>query len=449
MRDLDTDQTESMEYLKVPPNSIPSEQSIIGGLLLSPEAFDEIITIISSEDFYRPDHRLIFEAIISLGRQDKPIDAVTVSDQLETSGTLNEIGGLAYLGSIAKNTPSAANIKAYAEKVREHSILRALIATNTATIAKCYKPDNRNANEILGEAEAETFAITEKASNRVIDTHVSSHFKEVCDNLTQRIEQEGALSGISTGFKDINIILSGLNKGDLIIVAGRPSMGKTTFAINTAENAADVGIPVQIFSFEMSAEALTQRMACSAGRVDANKVRSGEMTDDEMHRFMTAGAELSKQPIDIIDKNMTPLQIAAIARRHKRKYNTGLIVIDYLQLMDADQLTQTRALEISSITKSLKRLAQELNIPIVLLSQLNRKLEERSNKRPVMSDLKDSGSIEEDADVVMFVYRDEYYNDETLDKGIAEIIIAKQRNGPLSTVRLKFTGKFTRFDNLD
>jgi len=437
-----------MEYLKVPPNSIPSEQSVIGGLLLSAEAFDEVVTIISSVDFYRHDHRLIFESITLLARQDKPIDVVMVSDQLENMGKLEEIGGLAYLGSLAKNTPSAANIKAYAEKVKEQSILRSLIGATTDVTAKCYNPDKQNATEILDNAESAIFSIAEKMSKNVADTHVSSHFREVCDNLSKRIEQDGALSGVSTGFKEIDKILSGLNKGDLIIIAGRPSMGKTAFAINIAENVADANIPVQVFSFEMSSGALTQRMACSTGRVDANKVRSGDMTDDEMHRFMTAGAELSKQPIDIIDKNMTPLQISATARRHKRKYDTGLIVIDYLQLMDADQLTQTRALEMSSVTKSLKRLAKELDVPIVLLSQLNRKLEDRQNKRPVMSDLKESGSIEEDADVVIFAYRDEYYNEETLDKGVAEMIIAKQRNGPLGTVRLKFTGKFTRFDNL-
>jgi replicative DNA helicase len=442
---------EQMEALRVPPHSVQAEQAVLGGLMLDNASWDKIADLITEQDFYRREHQLIFAAIASLAENDQPLDLVTVNDELLRLGTSDEVGGLAYLGMLANETPTAANIKAYAAIVREQSVVRQLIRVGNQVAESGYQPNGRKVHELLDYAENLVFQIAEQQARG------GGGFRSISRLLTEtinRIEElygsEDALTGVSSGFSDFDDKTSGLQKSDLIIVAGRPSMGKTTFAMNIAENVAlTSGLPVAIFSMEMPGEALTMRMISSLGRVNQQAVRSGKLEDDDWPRITSAVNLLNNTKLFIDDTPaLTPTDLRARCRRLTKEHGTlGLVVIDYLQLMQAPESGENRATEISAISRSLKALAKELSVPVVALSQLNRSLEQRPNKRPVMSDLRESGAIEQDADLIVFIYRDEVYNEDSPDKGKAEIIIGKQRNGPIGSVMLTFQGQFTRFDN--
>ena len=438
------------EALKVPPQSVEAEQSVLGGLMLDGQAFDRIADKITPDDFYRKEHRLIFTAIAALVEAGSPADVVTVSEWLEKNNELQNTGGLAYLASIANNTPSAANIGAYANIVRERAILRNLIHTATRIADSAYSPEGRSAADILDFAERSIFDISEQGAHRRGGfAPLKTLLTRAVDRIDALFRSDSATTGVPTGFKDLDDMTSGLQAGDLVIVAGRPSMGKTSLAMNIAESAAlGSKLPVAIFSMEMPGEQLAMRMMSSLGRINAHKVRTGKLEDDDWPRLTHAIGLLAEAPMFIDDTPaLTPLELRTRARRLKREHGLGLIVVDYLQLMEAPESGENRATEISSITRSLKGLAKELSVPVIALSQLNRSLEQRPNKRPVMSDLRESGAIEQDADVIFFIYRDEVYNEDSQDKGTAEIIIGKQRNGPTGKVKLTFLGEYTRFEN--
>ena len=441
----------SPDALRVPPHSIQAEQSVLGGLMLDNAAWDQVADRVGEEDFYRREHRLIFRAIAGLAERNQPCDAVTLSEELERRGELEDGGGLAYLGTLAKDTPSAANIRSYADIVRERSVMRQLIRVGTDISDSAFQPQGRDSSALLDNAERMVFQIAEQ---RARGGGGFSPIKSLLSRAVERIEtlfdQEDPITGIATGFKKFDEQTSGLQRSDMVVVAGRPSMGKTTFAMNIAEHVAIQGkLPVAVFSMEMPGEQLAMRMMSSLGRIDQLRVRTGKLGDDEWPRLASAVSLLSQVPLYIDDTAaLTPTEIRARARRLMREHGQlGLIVIDYLQLMQAPGAAENRTNEISTISRNLKALAKELNVPVVALSQLNRSLEQRTNKRPIMSDLRESGAIEQDADVIVFIYRDEVYNEDSPDKGIAEIIIGKQRNGPIGTVRLTFLGKYTRFEN--
>lgn len=441
-----------VDNLRVPPHSIQAEQAVLGGLMLDDNAYDQIADILVEKDFYLHEHRLIFRAIEQLAERNQPRDLVTVFSELERVGAANDCGGMVYLGTLAKDTPSAANIRAYAEIVREHALKRALIRVGTEIADSGFNPEGRDATELLNDAESKVFDIAEQRSRgRGGFQHLSTLLGKAVDRIETLFEQDDPITGISTGFVDFDRQTSGLQPGDMVVIAGRPSMGKTAFAMNIAENVAiKVKRPVAVFSLEMPGESLAMRMMSSLGHIDQNKVRTGQLHDDEWPRLTSAINLLSEATMHIDDTNgLTPTEMSARARRLKREQgDLGLIVIDYLQLMQLPSAAENRTNEISAISRALKGLAKELEVPVVALSQLNRSLEQRTNKRPIMSDLRESGAIEQDADLVVFLYRDEYYNPESQDKGIAEIIIGKQRNGPTGTVRMAFQGQFTRFDDL-
>jgi replicative DNA helicase len=438
------------ENLRVPPHSVEAEQSVIGGLLLDNRAWEQIADRIVELDFYRQDNRLIFAAIRSLEEKTQPFDAVTVSQLLEQTQQLEQVGGLAYIGRLAKETPSAANITAYADIVRERSVLRQLIAIGTDIANAGFQPGGRESRELLEEAEKRVFEIAEQGARG------RGGFQDIKDLLTTTVEQidylfqsDGHITGVPTGFDKFDDMTTGLHPGELIIVAGRPSMGKTTFAMNIAENAA-IGhrAPVAVFSMEMPGEQLAMRMISSLGRIDQHHIRTGQLTDEDWPRITSAVHMLSEAKMYVDDTPaLSPSEIRARARRMKRKHGLGLIVIDYLQLMQVGGSSENRATEISEISRGLKALAKELSVPVIALSQLNRSLEQRTDKRPIMSDLRESGAIEQDADVIVFIYRDEVYNEDSPQKGTAEIIIAKQRNGPIGKSMLTFLGKYTKFEN--
>lgn len=439
--------------IKLPPHSVEAEQSVLGGLLLENHAWDRIADVISRNDFYRHDHRIIYQAITKLLEQGRPADVVTTGESLENLGELNNVGGLSYLVALAQNTPSAANIRRYAEIVRDRSIMRKLVEVGTDIADSAYSPAGRSASDLLDQAESRVFDIAEAGAKG------KQGFLEIKPLLTQVVERidelfsrdnQSDVTGIPTGFIDLDAKTAGLQPGDLIIVAGRPSMGKTAFSINMGENIAiDTGLPVAIFSMEMGGAQLVMRMLGSIGRLDQHKIRTGRLQDDDWQKLTYAVGKLNDAPI-FIDETpaLNSLELRARARRlHRQCGKLGLIIIDYLQLMSSVSSGENRATEISEISRSLKALAKELNCPVVALSQLNRSLEQRPNKRPVMSDLRESGAIEQDADVILFIYRDEVYNPDSQDKGSAEIIIGKQRNGPIGTVRLTFLGEHTRFES--
>ena len=435
---------------KVPPHSIQAEQSLLGGLLLNNRAWDEIADLVSEADFYRRDHRMIFNASRQLIERGDPCDVITLSEWLESQGQLNDTGGLAYLGTLAKDTPSAANIRAYAKIVRENSVLRQLTEVGTEIANSAYFTEGRDSVALLDNAEQLVFRIAEEGSARGPGfASIKDLLTKAVDRIDELFHQDNPLTGIATGFTDIDDMTAGLQASDLIIVAGRPSMGKTAFAMNIAEHAAiRDGRAVAVFSMEMSGEQLAMRLMSSLGRIDQTKVRTGKLDDDDWPRLTSAVSILSEAPLFIDDTPaLSPTELRARARRLKREHNLGLIVIDYLQLMQVPGNKENRTGEISEISRSLKALAKELKVPVIALSQLNRSLEQRPNKRPVMSDLRESGAIEQDADVIMFIYRDEVYDEDSPDKGTAEIIIGKQRNGPIGVRRLTFLGKHTRFEN--
>ena len=442
---------ESAEHrLKVPPNSIEAEQSLLGGLMLDNAAWDKVADLIVADDFYRKDHRLIFSAITELAENGHPCDVVTISEFLDNRSELAAGGGLEYLATLANETPGAANVRAYATILRERSTLRALINAGNEISGSAFTTEGRSAADIVDQAERLVFDIAEKGSRGKLGFRP---LKQILPDAVDRIDllhqSGGDITGIPSGFTKFDELTAGLQPGELIIVAGRPSMGKTTFALNIAENAA-IGsrIPTAIFSLEMPSQQLAFRMISSLGRVDQTHLRTGKFPDEDWSRINTAVQLMSDAPIFIDDSaGLSPTEIRARARRLKRESNLGLIVIDYLQLMQVHGSTENRATEISEISRSLKALAKELELPIIALSQLNRSVEQRPDKRPVMSDLRESGAIEQDADLIIFIYREEAYNQDTPRKGIADITIAKQRNGPIGDFPLTFVGRFTRFEN--
>jgi replicative DNA helicase len=438
------------ESYRLPPQSIEAEQSVLGGLLIDNSSFERVADALTADDFYRREHRLIYNAIQALGEEGNPADVVTVSERLEKSGELEAAGGLAYIGSLANNTPSAANIAAYAAIVRENAILRELIRASSDISTVAYRPEGRHAAELLDYAESRVLEISEKGHRRGEFQPISRLLSKAVDRIDELYRSESAITGVSTGFSDLDEMTSGLQRSDLVIIAGRPSMGKTTLAMNIAENAA-IGhkVPVAVFSMEMPGSQLAMRMMASLGRINSHRVRTGKLTDDDWPRLTSAVTLLNEAPIFIDDTpGLTPMELRARARRLKREHGTlGLVIVDYLQLMQSNDTNENRATEISNITRALKGLAKELEVPLIAMSQLNRSLEQRTDKRPVMSDLRESGAIEQDADVILFIYRDEVYNEDSSDKGVAEVIIGKQRNGPTGKVRLTFLGEYTRFEN--
>jgi replicative DNA helicase len=439
--------------LRVPPHSIEAEASVLGGLLLDNRAWDRIGDLVRADDFYRADHRLIFDCISRLIDAAKPADVVTVFESLQNLGRADEVGGLAYLNTLAHETPSAANIRRYAEIVRDRAILRNLVSVSDEIATKALNPAGKETRQILDEAESQIFQIGEQGSRTSTgfqDFHtVLARVVEKVDDLYQS-PNASDVTGVPSGFTDLDQKTAGMHAGDLLIVAGRPSMGKTSLALNIAEHVAITeSLPVAVFSMEMGAEQLAMRVLCSVGRLDAQRVRTGRLTEDDWNRLTLAMGKMKEARIHIDETpGLNPLELRSRARRLSRQYGTlGLIVVDYLQLMSASSSGENRTTEISEITRSLKGLAKELGCPVVALSQLNRTVEQRTDKRPVMSDLRESGAIEQDADVILFIYRDEVYRPDTPDKGVAEIIIAKQRNGPIGTVRLTFLGQYTKFEN--
>jgi len=442
-----------VELIKLPPHSVEAEQSVLGGLLLDNTAWDKIADMIGESDFYRADHRLIYRHVSKLVGNSRPADVITVSESLESTKELDGVGGLAYLGALAQNTPTAANIRRYAEIVRERAVMRKLAEVGTEIAETAYNPMGKEAGQLLDEAESKVFAISEEGARG------KQGFMDMQPLLTQVVERIDMLynrdnpsdvTGVPTGFTDLDKMTSGLQPGDLVIVAGRPSMGKTSLALNMAEHVAlESGLPVGVFSMEMGASQLVMRMLGSVGRLDQHKVRTGRLADEDWRKLTDAVGRLNDAPIHIDETAaLNSLELRARARRLHRQYGKlGLIVVDYLQLMSASSQGENRATEISEISRGLKALAKELNVPVVALSQLNRSLEQRPNKRPVMSDLRESGAIEQDADLILFIYRDEVYNQDSPDKGKAEVIIGKQRNGPIGTVTLVFQGEYTRFAN--
>jgi replicative DNA helicase len=408
--------------------------------------------LLVEHDFYRRDHQLIFRAIADLFEQSQPVDVITLAEYHDKRGELDKVGELAYLGMLARNTPSSANIIAYASIVRERSILRQLIAVGTAISNVAFSPEGKSSEEMLDLAEGQVFEIAEKGAKRSGGfIQVKEVLSRVVDRIDTLFEQDSPITGLSTGFNDFDEQTSGMQPADLVIVAGRPSMGKTTFAMNLAEHAAIKSkVPVAVFSMEMPADALAMRMLSSLGQIDQHRLRTGRLNDDDWPRLTSAIALLNEAPLFIDDTPaLTVTELRARARRLKREHGLSMIVIDYIQLMQGSSRSsnENRATEISEISRSLKALAKELEVPVVALSQLNRSLEQRPNKRPIMSDLRESGAIEQDADLIVFIYRDEVYNEDSAEKGKAEIIISKQRNGPIGTVALTFQGKYTRFEN--
>lgn len=427
-----------------------AEQSVLGGLLIDNNAWDQVADRIAEVDFYVYDHRVTFRAISELAEANKPFDLVTLSDWLEQRKELSEASVMSYLGQLARDTPSAANIRAYADIVREKSILRQLITVGSEIADSGFNTEGCDSRELLDQAEQKVFAIADQGARAHQGFRsISTLLKSAVDRIDELYEKDDPITGLPTGFGEFDEKTSGLQNGDLIIVAGRPSMGKTAFAVNMAQFAAvKRNAAVAIFSMEMPGEQLTMRMLSSLGRIDQQRLRSGKLLQEDWPRISSAVAMLSEVPIFIDDSaGLNPTELRARARRLKREHDLGLIVVDYLQLMQVSGSTENRATEISEISRSLKGLAKELSVPVIALSQLNRSLEQRPNKRPIMSDLRESGAIEQDADLIVFIYRDEVYNEESNDKGIAEIIIGKQRNGPIATVRLTFLGQYTSFEN--
>ncbi|MFO1350903.1 MAG: replicative DNA helicase [Gammaproteobacteria bacterium] len=442
------------ESLKIPPYSIEAEQSTLGGLMLDNSAWDQIADRLSEADFYQADHRLIFRAIHDLAAQNAPFDVVTLAEWLQSRNQLDDAGGLAYLGVLARDTPSAANIRAYANIVRERSVLRQLIRIGNEIAGFGFNAEGRPSRELLDEAEQKVFAIAQQGG-RAAQGFVSINelLTRAVDRIDTLFQLDNPITGQPTGWGRFDEMTAGLQRGDLIIVAGRPSMGKTSFAMNIAENVAlqaqQTRAPVAIFSMEMPGEHLAMRMMSSLGRIDQHRIRTGRLEEDDWPRLTSAISMLNEAKMFIDDSSaLTPTEVRARARRLQREHGQlGLIIIDYIQLMQVPGHSENRTQEVAEISRSMKALAKELDVPVIALSQLNRSLESRADKRPVMSDLRESGSLEQDADLICFIYRDEVYNPESPDKGIAEIIIGKQRNGPTGKVKLTFLGQYTRFEN--
>ncbi len=434
------------------PHSPEAEQAVLGGLMLAGySAFDGIASIVKEEDFYRAEHRLIFSTLTRLAESREPFDPITVCDDLNSRKQLNKAGGAGYISELAANTPSAANVQAYARIVREQATLRQLIGAATEIITRSYNPEGSEAQELLNEAEKRFIDIAEDRPRDEGFQTVDRLLKGTIDRIEELYESGGKLTGVSTGYSDLDDMTSGWQKADLIVVAARPSMGKTAFALNMAEHALlHEDRPVVIFSLEMPAQSLAMRLLSSLGRIPLKHIRDGRLSADEWDRLSKAAAKLKGRKLFIDDTpGLTPVEVRARTRRLVREHGVpALVLVDYLQLMRLAGPSEGRTQEISEISRSLKQVAREFDCPLIALSQLNRAVEQRPNKRPMNSDLRESGAIEQDADVILFIYRDEYYHEDSPDKGVAEIIIGKQRNGEIGTCKLQFQGEFTRFNNL-
>ncbi|BCO20773.1 replicative DNA helicase [Alteromonas sp. McT4-15] len=442
----------NVEKLKVPPHSIEAEQSVLGSMLIDPDSWDKVAELVTDTDFYNRSHQIIFRAITRLLNASNPIDLITVSEELEKHDELDDAGGFAYLGELAKNTPSSANVVSYAQIISERAITRELIGVAHEIAEVGYNPEGRDSADILDLAESKVFEIAERRTGENEGPRgVESILSKTIDRLEELVKTNKEVTGVTTGFTDLDKMTSGLQPSDLIIVAARPSMGKTTFAMNLVENAMMAeDKPVLVFSLEMPSEQIMMRMLASLSRVDQTKIRTAQLDDEDWARISNTMAMLKDKDCLFVDDSsgLTPMDVRSRARKLARERGgISLIMVDYLQLMRVPSLSDNRTLEIAEISRSLKALAKELEVPVVALSQLNRTLEQRADKRPVNSDLRESGSIEQDADLIMFIYRDEVYHENSEYKGIAEIIIGKQRNGPIGTCRLTFQGQFSRFDN--
>ena len=453
-RDSNAPRDEEVARLRVPPHSIEAEQSVLGGLLLDNSAWDRAGDLLTASDFYRYEHKVIYAAIGALVNATKPADVITVFEQMQSLGKAEECGGIAYLNALAQSVPSAANLRRYAEIVRERAVLRKLIEASDEIATNAFNPQGRAVSQILDEAEGRIFKIGEEGSRTKQGFQSMDQLVvQLIDRVTE-LHENGAeeVTGVRTGFYDLDRLTAGLQAGDLIVLAARPSMGKTAFALNIAENVAvNEGLPVAVFSMEMGASQLALRMVGSLGRINQSNLRTGKLGDDEWGRLSEAVDKLKSASV-FIDETaaLNSSELRARARRQARQCGKlGLVVVDYLQLMSGSSSgDENRATEIGEISRGLKALAKELQCPVIALSQLNRSVESRPDKRPMMSDLRESGAIEQDADIIMFIYRDDYYNKESKEPGVAEIGIAKQRNGPTGTVKLTFLKPLTRFENL-
>lgn len=441
----------SFAQMKIAPHSVEAEQSFLGGLLIDNNAWDRVSDKVIAADFYRPEHRLIFDEMLNLASAGTPFDVVTLSDALSLKGSIDQIGGLAYLIELSKNTPGVSNLMAYAEIIRERAILRNLLSVAHDLAGNIYDPQGRNSQEILDEAERKVFAISEHRNKDEGPESISKMMPMMVDKLDELQKNHGGITGTATGYNDLDRITAGLQPADVVIIAGRPSMGKTTFAMNIAENTAmHSDKPVLVFSMEMPKEALLLRMLSSLARVDQSELRTGQLQDQAWSTIFSTINMMTEHMNLFIDDTpaLTPTDLRSRARRLAREHGgLRLIVIDYLQLMRVPNMSDNRVNEVSEISRNIKAIAKELHVPIIALSQLSRKCEDRNDKRPVMSDIRESGSIEQDADLIMFVYRDEVYHPDTEDKGLAEILIRKHRNGPTGDLRLTFLGHHCRFEN--
>ena len=450
--DNDPSADRQIAQLRIPPHSIEAESSVLGGLLLDNGAWDRMGDLLVDGDFYRHEHKLIYAAIGGLINATKPADVITVYEQLQNLGKADEIGGLVYLNSLAQYVPSASNIRRYAEIVRERSILRKLVSASDEIATQAFNPQGKPVDKILDEAEQKIFNIGEEG------TRMKQGFQsmdalvvELLDRVTEMAENPNDITGIRTGFHDFDKMTSGLQPGDMIVLAARPSMGKTSLAINIAEHVAlDEGLPVAVFSMEMGASQLAVRIVGSIGRIDQGHLRTGKLSDEEWPRLTEAIEKLRTVSLHIDETpGLSTSELRANARRLARQYGRlGLIVVDYLQLMSTSSSDENRATAVGEISRGLKMLAKELKCPVIALSQLSRGVESRTDKRPMMSDLRESGAIEQDADIIMFIYRDDYYDKNSKEPGVAEVIISKHRNGPTGTVKLAFLKPLTKFENL-
>jgi replicative DNA helicase len=434
--------------LKIPPQNLEAEQSVLGGILLEPEALSRVLEVMTGDDFYRDAHRKIFSSMLDLYQKGTPVDLITLTEILQNKGQLEDIGGASYLISLTDAIPSAVHVDVYARIIREKSVLRRLINRTTEIASKSYNFAGE-ADDLLDEAEKAIFEISDAKINPLVYP-LGEVIKDSFGTIEQLYDRREKVIGVPSGFTKLDKLTSGFQNSDLIIIAGRPSMGKTAFALNIARNAAvENEVPVVVFSLEMSRQQLAIRLLCSEARVDSNQVRTGFFGEREWSKLTAAAGILSEAPVFIDDSpGMTVLQMRAKARRLKSEKNLGLIIIDYLQLMKGREGSERREQEISEISRSLKGLAKELNIPVIALSQLNRRPEGRDDKKPVLADLRESGAIEQDADVICFIFREEMYEENSKQKGIAEILLRKHRNGPTGSVSLTFLNEYTRFENL-
>ncbi|MBO9542145.1 replicative DNA helicase [bacterium] len=438
---------------RIPPQSIEAEQSVLGALLISADALVRVSEILKPESFYRHAHATLYETILRVAERGEPVDLVTVSTDLRTANRLDEIGGYTYLMDLAASIPTAANAEYYARIVEEKAALRALITGGTKIVELGYS-QTQKLDETIDEAERIIFDVAQGRRTSKDISHIKDILRDTFETIEHRYENQDNVMGYATGYYDLDYMMSGLHSSDMIVLAARPAMGKTSFALNLAQNIAKLNnLPVMVFSLEMSKEQLAQRLICSEARINAHRIKTGFLSETDWPKLTEAIGSLASSPIYIDDTPaITVMEVRGKARRLKalEKKELGLIVIDYLQLMSGGGSSSdgNRVQEISAISRNLKALARELNVPIIALSQLSRAVESRTDKRPMLSDLRESGAIEQDADIVMFIYRDEYYNQESLDKNVAEVILAKHRNGPVGTVKLFFEKEHTRFENL-